>query len=47
MTVVGHMLTPYMKFKGGKGVATAFGMLIALLPATVGIAFAIFAITFA
>ena len=30
MTVVGHMLTPYMKFKGGKGVATAFGMLIAL-----------------
>ena len=45
--VVGHMLTPYMKFKGGKGVATAFGMLIALLPATVGIAFAIFAITFA
>ena len=46
-SVVGHMLTPYMKFRGGKGVATAFGMLIAILPATVGIAFAIFAITFA
>ena len=46
-TVVGHMLTPYMKFKGGKGVATAFGALIALIPATVGIAFAIFAVTFA
>ena len=45
--VVGHMLTPYMKFKGGKGVATAFGALIALLPVTVGIAFAIFALTFA
>ena len=45
--VVGHMLTPYMKFKGGKGVATAFGALIALIPATVGIAFAIFALTFA
>ena len=45
--VVGHMLTPYMKFRGGKGVATAFGALIALLPATVGIAFAIFALTFA
>ena len=45
--VVGHMLTPYMKFKGGKGVATAFGALIALMPATVGIAFVIFALTFA
>ena len=45
--VIGHMLTPYMKFKGGKGVATAFGALIALMPATVGIAFAIFALTFA
>ena len=31
--VVGHTLTPYMKFKGGKGVATAFGMLMALIPA--------------
>ena len=46
-TVAGHMLTPYMKFKGGKGVATAFGALIALMPATVGIAFAIFSLTFA
>ena len=45
--VVGHMLTPYMKFKGGKGVATAFGALLALIPATVGIAFAVFALTFA
>ena len=45
--VVGHMLTPYMKFKGGKGVATAFGALIALMPATVGMAFALFAIVFA
>ena len=45
--VVGHMLTPYMRFRGGKGVATAFGALIALMPATVGIAFAIFALTFA
>ncbi|MCR5413679.1 MAG: glycerol-3-phosphate 1-O-acyltransferase PlsY [Kiritimatiellae bacterium] len=45
--VVGHMLTPYMKFKGGKGVATAFGMLIALVPALVGAAFAFFAVLFA
>ena len=45
--VVGHMLTPYMKFKGGKGVATAFGMLLGLLPGTVGAAFALFAVVFA
>jgi len=47
MTVVGHMLTPYMKFKGGKGVATALGMLIGLAPGLVGVAFALFAVTFA
>ena len=45
--VVGHMLTPYMKFKGGKGVATAFGMLLGLIPGTVGVAFALFAAVFA
>ena len=45
--VVGHMLTPYMKFRGGKGVATAFGMLIGLAPALVGTAFALFAVVFA
>ena len=28
--VIGHTLTVFMKFKGGKGVATAFGMLVAL-----------------
>ena len=47
MCVVGHMLTPYMKFKGGKGVATAFGMLIGLAPALVATAFALFAVVFA
>ena len=45
--VLGHMLTPYMKFRGGKGVATAFGMLLALIPGMVGVAFAIFAVLFA
>ena len=45
--VVGHMLTPYMKFKGGKGVATAFGMLIGLTPALVGVAFLVFVVAFA
>ena len=43
--VLGHTLTPYMKFKGGKGVATAFGMLMALLTIPVSIAFGVFVIT--
>ncbi len=47
MCVIGHMLTPYMKFKGGKGVATAFGMLIGLIPGMVGLAFLVFAVVFA
>ena len=45
--VVGHMLTPYMKFRGGKGVATAFGMMLGLIPALVGTAFVVFAVVFA
>ena len=36
-----------MKFRGGKGVATAFGMLVALIPALVGIAFLVFVALFA
>ena len=47
MCVVGHMLTPFMKFKGGKGVATAFGMLVALVPLLVLSAFGVFVIVFA
>lgn len=45
--VIGHTLTVFMKFKGGKGVATAFGMLVALEPALVGCAFLVFVILFA
>ncbi len=43
--VIGHTLTPYMKFKGGKGVATAFGMLVAQIPWLALIAFALFVVT--
>lgn len=45
--VVGHTLTVFMKFKGGKGVATAFGMLVALTPGLVGMAFLVFSLMFA
>ena len=45
MTVVGHMFTCFMKFKGGKGVATGFGMLVGLLPWLVLTAFGIWVVT--
>ena len=42
--VVGHTLTVFMRFRGGKGVATAFGMLMALATVPVLIAFAVFVV---
>ncbi len=45
--VLGHILTPYMKFKGGKGVATGAGMLIGLMPQVMGIALLVFVALFA
>lgn len=43
--VIGHTLTVFMKFKGGKGVATAFGMLMALVPIPAVSAFGVFVVT--
>lgn len=42
--VVGHTLTVFMKFRGGKGVATAFGMMMALIPYPALLAFAVFVV---
>ena len=45
--VIGHTWPLFAGFKGGKGVATGFGMLIAIAPAAVGIAFAAWLIVMA
>ena len=37
--VIGHTWPLFAGFRGGKGVATGFGMLVAIAPAAVGIAF--------
>lgn len=31
-TILGHMTTPFLNLKGGKGVATGFGGVVALMP---------------
>lgn len=42
--VVGHMFSPYVRFKGGKGVATAAGMFLALAPLAVLMAIGVWVI---
>ncbi len=42
--MVGHTLSPFVAFKGGKGVATAAGMFLALAPGAVGIAALLWAV---
>ena len=42
--VIGHTLTVFMKFRGGKGVATAFGMMVALATYPALLAFAVFVV---
>lgn len=39
MAILGHCFSPYLKFEGGKGVATAVGVMVWFLPLEVLIAF--------
>jgi len=43
--ILGHTFPVYLKFKGGKGVATSAGMLLGVAPAAVGIGFVCWIIT--
>lgn len=42
--VIGHIFSVFVKFKGGKGVNTAAGMLIGIAPVEVALAVAVFAV---
>ena len=45
--IAGHNWTVFLRFKGGKGVATSVGVFLALTPVSTAIAFLLFAVVFA
>lgn len=47
VSVVGHMFPIWLKFKGGKGVATSIGVISALMPAAALVIVAVWLLTFA
>ena len=45
--ILGHMFSFWIRFRGGKGVATALGVALVLGPLATAAAFGMFAVTFA
>ena len=43
--ILGHIFTIFLKFKGGKGVATSAGVFVALIPIPVFITLVVFILT--
>ena len=43
--IIGHMFTPFLKFKGGKGVATSCGVFFGLVPVAAACALGVWVIT--
>ena len=47
VAVLGHMLSPFLKFKGGKGIATGLGVMFGSSPIVGVIGFGVFLVVFA
>ncbi len=47
MAILGHMFPCWLRFHGGKGVATALGVVMILAPLSTAITFGVFAVCFA